>query len=190
MPKMSNPKTSYKQVQRLGGKAAVFVRGVMLFDESNKLRDHQEAGLAAVRELGEEISIPYVSKLTALMGAAGILDKERKGRSFTVSPGVAYDDFTKWIDENFEWGTSIEDLPDDQTILERSTFLDQINHDGAVRLSNDHPLGKSAYSLAREKFATGEYDMVFIKREWDVMAVHPNHQTEHEVTYISSVSDQ
>ena len=193
MPKTKNPHSAFKQLQRLGGKAAVFVRGMLteLYEEDEtRLRKVQEVGLEAVRSLGEEISIPYISKLSALLQDAQVITKERKGRSFVVDHGDSSQEFWLWMKDNPDWGISIEDLPDDDVVAERSQFLDQINECGAVRLSNDNPLGKAAYSLAREKFTTGEYDMVFVKRDWDVMAVSPTHQIEHEVTYISSVSDQ
>jgi len=188
--KTKNPHGAMKQIQSLGGKAAVFVRGVMLFDESTKLREVQEAGLEAVRELGEDISVPYISKLTASLGVADILIKERTGRSFKVVYGSNYDEFAKWIDDNPDWGTTINEPVSDEVIIERSRLLDQMAEDGAVRVSNDHPLGKAAYMLAREKFSSGEYDMVFVKRDWDVMAVNPHHGSENDVTYMSSVSDQ
>jgi hypothetical protein len=193
MPKTKNSRSSLVQVQRLGGKAAVFVRGMLLeiYDQDEKrLRKAQEAGLLAVRELGEEISVPYISKLSGILQDADVLVKQRVGRSFQVDLGDSFDELWVWIENNPDWGTAIEDLPDDEVIQERSQFLDQMNADGAVRINYDRPLGKAAYSLARDKFNLGEYDMIFVRSGWDVMAVNPDEQTEHEVTYISSVANQ
>jgi len=193
MPKGKNPHASLRQLQMLGGKAAVFVRGMLtdIYDhDEDKLRKAQEAGMFAVRDLGDEISVPYVSKLSALLQDAKVITKERSGRSFKVDRGDSFGDFWVWIENNPDWGLSVQDLPDDETVNERSAFLDQMNEDGAVRLSADNPLGKAAYSLARDKFTIGEYDMVFVRSGWDIMAVNPDHQIEHEVTYISSVANQ
>lgn len=161
-----------RKVTNLAGKAAVFVRGFIEFcdtfpqddDGGIPMRKAQEAGLAAVEELGEEISIPYVSKLTNLLIATGVIRRERLGRKYQVWGDSNYPWLVDHL-ENSTWGqTMTAELPMEQ-VKARSEFLDHMNGNGFVRITNDNPLPKAAYQVAIDKFKAGDYDMVFVQRD-------------------------
>jgi hypothetical protein len=162
----------YKKLQTLDGKAAVFVRGFMdhlvdngleQADDGLPMRKAQEAGQAAVEELGEEISIPYISKLSVLLQDCKVVYKERRGKKFMLFPGVEFDPFYDFITER-SYGTSMtKELPMDQ-VMARSAFIDHMRDIGYWRITVEEPLSKAAYQVAIDKFKAGDYDMVFIDR--------------------------
>lgn len=161
-----------RKITNLGGKAAVFVRGFIEFcdtypqtdDSGIPMRKAQEAGQAAVQELGEEISIPYISKLTNLLIACDVLVRERKGKHYRVKGAMNYPWLIEYL-ENNGWGQGMTtELPIDQ-IQARSRLLDRMNDHGFVRIQADAPLEKAAYQVAIDKFKSGDYDMVFVERD-------------------------
>lgn len=180
------PTLNYKKLQTLDGKAAVFVRGFMDYltdnginraDDGLPLRKAQEAGQANVKELGEEISLPYISKLSALLQDCQVVYKERRGKKFMLFPGIEFDPFYDFITDR-SYGTSMtKELPIDQ-IQARSAFLDHMREYGAVRIKATDPLNKAAYQVAIDKFKSGEYDMVFLlkDRDLDVLDYGPSHE--------------
>lgn len=158
-----------KKVTVLNGKSAVFIRGFMeyLLEPGNdpKLRKAQEAGQQAVAELGDEISVQYISKMSKLLQEENIINKTREGRHFTTTPGKNLHPFMQFLEDNPTWGTSLKrELSEDQ-ITARSQFLDEMKNIGLVRIEADHPLDKAAYAVAQEKFKAGDYDMVFIRAD-------------------------
>lgn len=176
----------YRKIQQLDGKAAVFVRGMLDFIEAHPLpeiplRKAQEAGQHAVEELEETISVPYISKLSVLLQQARIIRKERRGQKFIVFRDIHYSVFRIYM-EGKSYGESLtKELPIDQVML-RSAFIDHMQERGSVRISIDKPLAKAAYQVAMDKFKRGEYDMVFIKREYQtILAVDHDKGIEEEV---------
>ena len=163
---------NYKKLQTLDGKAAVFVRGMMdhltdnaleAQDDGLPMRKAQEAGQAAVKELGEEISIPYISKLSVLLQDCNVLYKERRGKKFMLFPGVEYEPFADFIVDKGYGLSMTKELPMDQVMM-RSAFLDHMKEMGWWRITIEEPLSKAAYQVAMEKFKSGDFDMVFIDR--------------------------
>jgi len=164
---------NYKKLQTLDGKAAVFVRGMMdhltdnaleAQDDGLPMRKAQEAGQAAVKELGEEISIPYISKLSVLLQECNVLYKERRGKKFMLFPGVEYEPFADFIVDKGYGLSMTRELPMEQ-VKARSEFLEWMKDMGAVRIQADEPLEKAAYQIAIDKFKAGDYDMVFVRRD-------------------------
>lgn len=164
---------NYKKLQTLDGKAAIFVRGMMDYlvdnginqvDDGLPMRKAQEAGQQAVKDLGEDISVPYISKLSQLLQECQVFYKERRGKKFMLFPGIEFDPFYEFITEK-SYGTSMtKELPIDQ-VMARSAFLDHMKEMGWWRITIEEPLTKAAYQVAMEKFKSGDYDMVFIDRE-------------------------
>lgn len=158
-------------LNHLSGKAAAFVRGFLthLADSpgyESTLRKAQDAGVRYVEELGETISIPYVSKLTKQLESSGVVDKVRKGRHYKVAGHMDNPTFITMLRVlETEWGTTIEAEDSPVTIAVRSLFLDHMSDNGAVRISKDNPLPKAAYQVAIDKFKSGQYDMVFIESD-------------------------
>lgn len=159
-------------LRHLSGKAAVFVRGFIehVFDQpayTAKLRKAQDAGVRGVTELGDTISIPYVSKLTKLLETSGVVEKTRKGKGYEVTKGERFFDLAKYLKDS-EWGQMLEREDSAETISARSEFLDLMGQKKAVRITQDKPLPKAAYQVAIDKFKSGKYDMVFVDRTIDL----------------------
>lgn len=159
------------KIKDLGGKAAVFVRGfgeyLLELDEKgiNKvlLRKAQEAGLQAVIDKGEVMSIPYVSQLSGRLDQEGYFDKARIGKSYNCTFNEAqmdkFFDLLDGTDYGVDVGTaelSIQDMKDRNAILEHLT-----EHEGVV-IYKERPLPKAAYKLLIDKFNKGEVVMAFV----------------------------
>jgi DNA-binding IscR family transcriptional regulator len=159
-------------LQPLSGKAAVFVRGMIHYVCSHEpardipLRKAQAAGMAAVDELGETISVPYVSKLTKLLESADIVTKARKGKGYVLNLPSDTTALDQVIDHmGSEWGTMIEKEASEATIRMRSAMIDHMTDVGHVRIEAEEPIDKVAYQVLIEKFKAGQYDMVFVHRD-------------------------
>lgn len=169
-----------RKITNLGGKAAVFVRGFIEFcdtypqtdDSGIPMRKAQEAGQSAVQELGEEISIPYISKLTNLLIASSVLIRERVGKHYRVTGAMNYPWLIEYL-ENTGWGRSMTTELPIEAIQARSALLDHMAFYGAVRIQADEPLDKAAYQVAYDKFKSGQYDMVFVERD-HLISLLPN----------------
>lgn len=148
-------------------KAQVFARGFAEYAELGmpaKLRDCQNAGADAIRELGEQLSVPYISKLTKNLEALGVVEKVRVGRGFVVHPGPKWQDFIDFLPTS-SFGLSLEVTLPDEDVIERSGMIDYLTgHDG-VRISNSRPLPKAGYRVLIERFKEGKLDMVFVKSD-------------------------
>lgn len=161
-------------LDRLSGKAAVFVRGLIQYLDKQspsidmKLRPAQKAGMDAVEALGETISVPYVSKLTKLLETSGVVNKIRKGKGYVLNRDIQFEAVADYLEESFQWGTTIEREDSEDTIRIRSEFLDLMGQKKAVRITNESPLSKVAYQVAIDKFKSGKYDMVFVDRTIDL----------------------
>jgi len=176
------------KLKNLEGKAAVFVRGLMDFVESVKdpegvhLRHAQDAGMAAVIEADEVISVPYISKLTVLLQACRVVRKERRGKKYMLFPDLNYIAFVEHM-EKYNYGISLEKGESMDRVIARSKFLDFMQENPGVRIARDNTLDKAAYQIAMDKFKRGEYDMVFVKREYQtILAVNHDKGIEEEVT--------
>lgn len=193
---MNTTDLTKRKILNLGGKAAVYVRGFMEFcdtfpqtdDGGIPMRKAQEAGLAAVEDLGEEISIPYISKLTNLLISSGVVSRERVGRKYIVKADELYPWLTDHLDSN-SWGRSMTaELPIEQ-VTARSAFLDHMNAQGAVRIKSNEPLAKAAYQVAIDKFKAGTYDMVFVDSGVDLKAYADGDLVKPWVTTHASVGE-
>lgn len=167
-----------RKVTILNGKSAVFVRGfvehLMEPGADAKLRKAQEAGQSAVLELGEDISVQYISKMSKLLQEEGIVTKTREGRHFHLSPGRNLHPFVQFLENNAAWGTSTKRELTETQITARSEFLDEMKNVGLVRIEANDPLDKAAYQVAQEKFKSGDYDMVFIRADLRISEVDSN----------------
>lgn len=159
------------ELQNLSGKAAVFVRGVIQHLDNQeppidmKLRPTQKAGMDAVEALGESISVPYVSKLTKLLETSGVVNKIRKGKGYVLNKDLKFEDVADYLEDSFQWGTSIEREDSEDTVRMRSAMLDHMTDVGSVRIEAEAPLDKVAYQVLIDKFKAGKYDMVFVQRD-------------------------
>ena len=175
------------ELDRLSGKAAVFVRGfiehVSRTNVQNRdiaLRPTQAAGMSAVEELGDTISVPYVSKLTKLLETADVIYKNRKGKGYIVIPGNNFTEMTDLL-HNSGWGRTIEREASEDDIRMRSAILDHMTDVGHVRIEAENPIDKRAYQVLIDKFKQGHYDMVFVDR--DIALEEPNLSGEHPETF-------
>lgn len=175
------------ELDRLSGKAAVFVRGfiehVSRTNVQNRdiaLRPTQAAGMSAVEELGDTISVPYVSKLTKLLETADVIYKNRKGKGYIVIPASNFTEMSDLL-HNSGWGRTIEREASEDDIRMRSAILDHMNDVGHVRIEAENPIDKRAYQVLIDKFKQGQYDMVFVDR--DIALEEPNLSGEHPETF-------
>jgi hypothetical protein len=166
----------------LTGKAAVFVRGLLNHIEIESktdlpLRPAQKAGMDAVEELGETISIPYISKLTKVLETADVITKHRKGKGYVLNKDLNFEDTITFLTES-DFGMTVEKEASEDDIRMRSAIIDHMNDVGHVRIEAEHPVDKRAYQVLIDKFKAGKYDMVFVDR--DIQLVEPNeHPDEH-----------
>lgn len=176
------------ELNHLSGKAAVWVRGFVSHALSHgagevKLRPAQKAGMDAVEELGETISVPYVSKLTKLLEEANVVTKTRKGKGYVITPGENLNQMGEHLHDS-EWGSTIEREDSDDTIRMRSAILDHMTDVGSVRIEAERPLDKRAYQVLIDKFKAGKYDMVFVDRDVPLRMVEDDGETGYHVETI------
>jgi hypothetical protein len=182
----------YRKLATLDGKAAVFIRGMMNFIQAHPLpeaplRGAQDAGKAAVEELDETISIPYISKLSVLLQQARVISKERRGQKFIVLRDIYFHDFREHM-ELKNYGESVEKEETMDRVVARSQFLDFMQANPGIRISKDNTIDKAAYQVAYDKFKRGDYDLIFVKREYTtILAVNPDEGIEEEVTTMDVV---
>lgn len=159
------------ELNHLSGKAAVWVRGftehvarTAVQKDDIKLRPAQKAGMAAVEELGDTISIPYISKLTKLLEEARVITKSRKGKGYVIVKDDRFEDVLAEL-HNSGWGREIQKEASEDDIRMRSAMLDHMTDVGHVRIEAEAPLDKRAYQVLIDKFKQGQYDMVFVDRD-------------------------
>lgn len=157
------------------GKAAVFIRGFMtkfnsLTDEGKQvaLRVCQNAGLDAVNELGENISVPYISKLARELSDEGVIGKKKQGRKYFLKPTDKTDAFLDWMNEHSDWGADMQ--VEDTTGIEDKMEIVKIlkKHKGLVIYASD-PLPKVQYGFLMKKFNEGKLDMAFVMADQNVI---------------------
>ena len=168
---MAGKSMKVTQIKDLGGKAAVFVRGFgeFLLDLDEKginkvlLRKAQEAGLQAVIDKGEVMSIPYVSQLSGRLDQEGYFDKARIGKSYNCTFNEAQlDKFFDLLDET-DYGTDVGagDM-NIQDMKDRNGILAHLEEFEGVVIHKARPLPKAAYKLLIDKFNKGELVMAFV----------------------------
>lgn len=170
------------------GKAAVFVRGFMTefwkrqraADEKGTeaiipLRVCQDAGLAAVQELGEDISVPYVSKLARQIASDGLVSKKKKGRKFYLSDTSDTELFMDWLQGRPDWGVDIRS-DEDNEIRQRMDIIEFMKEHRGVVIHPEHQLPKAQYSFLMKKFAEGKLKMVLMYEEDDAYRMGPQDQ--------------
>lgn len=156
-------------LERLSGKAAVWVRGFIEHASSQtgpgdvKLRPAQKAGMDAVEELGETISIPYISKLTKQLETSGVVIKARKGKGYVITSGENFNQVAEHLFDT-AWGSTIEKEATEDDIRMRSAIIDHMNDTDHIRIEAENPIDKRAYQVLIDKFKAGQYDMVFVHR--------------------------
>lgn len=150
------------------GKAAVFVRGFMNkfaeLQEQNKpipLRLCQNAGLAAVQELSENISVPYISKLARELSDDGVVAKAKQGRKYFMKATDKTDVFLDWLDDNPHWGVDLH-ADDTLAVQDKMEIVAFMRKYKGVIISASEPLPKSQYSYLMKKFNEGKLVMAFI----------------------------
>lgn len=153
----------------LAGKSAVFVRGFMDYwdkyagedwEKAVPLRDCQEAGKQAVEELGEAISIAYISKLARQLSQEKILKKTKKGRNYYLEAGPNVTTYWAAIEADEAWGTDLnsEAL---REVDERMKIGDFMKENRAVEIYAEAPLPKAMYSYLMKRFTEGKYKIIF-----------------------------
>lgn len=166
MPSKNN--LSKTKLADLNGKSAVFVRGfiehlLVCMDEGVRpiyLRDCQDAGVDAVQELGDDISVSYLSQLSNKIELeTRSYEKKLQGKKYTL---VLRD--TRKLqdlvnDENF--GRDLKPKQSVSDVEARSAMIDHLVEYGGVRIYADRPVPKAPYALLREQFMKGELVMVF-----------------------------
>ena len=90
--------------------------------------------------------------ITTQLARAGVLFRQRKGRSFWVFKGTKFDDFSE---------ETIPDHSPDSVAL-RIQAANLIKAEGAVRISHDWPMPKEMWKYFMAQFNSGKVDMVFI----------------------------
>lgn len=165
----------------LSPKARVFARGFidyMLIHTKDPalgtpLRKAQDAGLKALTDEDETISVPYISKLTVMLENQGLIIKVRRGKSFAVVQGApsVWSSFVELLESG--WGSSLDEAIPDEVVQARSEVLDFMNERGAIIITKANLVSKPQYQLLNEKFNAGEYDMAFVKRTHNLSVSDP-----------------
>jgi hypothetical protein len=152
-------------VQNLSGMSAIFARGFITcyIDGAERLRECQEAGLAAVKEFETDISVSYISTLTRKLRAAGVIIQEKRGRSFYLSDGPNIDEFLEFIGDNPDYGTRLTGTEDEDTV--RAQAYGHLEEHGAILSRIDNQIPKAAYKMLIKKFQAGELNLAFIKAD-------------------------
>jgi hypothetical protein len=154
--------TNFPEIESMSGKDAVFIRGFMqaFFEGDDSLRQCQEAGKAAVEQLDDIISVPYISKLSKVLVTSRIITKRKVSRHYVLSKSSLADDFQAFLEERPYWGGSLTGKEQDP--IDRKALLDHLDEYHCVRSTVDHQLPKAAYALMMQKFKKGQYDIAFI----------------------------
>jgi len=157
---------------QLTGKAAVFVRGFMEFYDkqvagSDTLRGCQEAGLQAVKDLGDDISVAYISRLARDLANEKVIAKSKKGRRFFLRDAEYTDEFLDWLEQNPVWGMDLN--PDAMSeIGERMQILDFLDEHRAVLINKDRPVPKAQFRLLMKLFSEGKLSMAYVNSDLPV----------------------
>jgi hypothetical protein len=156
------------------GKAAVFVRGFMTkfaeLQEQGKpipLRICQNAGLTAVQELSENISVAYISKLARELSDDGVVAKTKQGRKYFMKATDKTELFLDWLDDNPHWGVDLH-ADDTLAVQDKMEIVSYMRQHKGVLISAADPLPKSQYSYLMKKFQEGRLNMVFVLDDQDV----------------------
>ena len=159
--------TNYN-ITTLQGKAAVFIRGFMeAFDTGVSLRDCQEAGKRAVEDLGDNISVPYISNLSRALDDENIIKKFKVGRKYFVKPGPGYQDFVEWWDAHEDFGLSLTQVIGVDVVQARHSLQEHIDANGGVLIRAENMLEKDVYKYLMTKFRSGELNIAYIRSGYD-----------------------
>lgn len=150
-------------VMALNGIGAIFARGFMEMyaTKERRLRECQEAGMAAVVELGETISVPYISKISRMLVEAGIVGREKVGRKFYVTDAPHLNDFLDFLEESADYGTRMRGTQDDDRA--RLAVFEHLEEHGSVRSTGEQRIPKAAYKMLMQQVQSGELDIVIVK---------------------------
>ena len=152
-----------KNTTRYTGKAAVFVRGFMehYYNGNTALFDCQAAGKQATLDAGDELSIPYISKLSRALVSDGIVERYKVGAKYFNRDGEHTAAFKEFLAEHEDWGLlttgTVQDLRD------RNGVLDEIEAHGAVRGGEGNLIPRSAFSTLMKMVNEGKLDIAFVK---------------------------
>lgn len=154
--------TAMKETIGLTGKGAVFVRAFMeTFEPNVSLRECQDAGRVAVEELGEDISVAYISNLARKLTIHHIVDKRKEGRKYFLIRSDHTNDFLDWLQDNPRWGVDLN-LDGLVEVEQRDELLNFLDERHSVLISAKHPLPKAQYRLLMKQFSEGKLDMAFV----------------------------
>jgi hypothetical protein len=148
---------------KMTGKAAVFARGFMsVFGQNVPLRECQDAGKALVEELGEEISVAYISNLSRDMHKDGIFSKRKVGRRYFLKSADFTNDFIDFLAENPEWGNDV--IPDSMLeVQQRTDIIDFLDENHSVLIHHKRQMSKASYAVLQKRFKAGQLMMAFIE---------------------------
>lgn len=157
--------------------AAVFMRNMMeaINDKDEvPLRQAQEKGQRAVDDMGGTISVAYISKLSRRIEGAQVLTRRREGRKFFLTRGSQYRAMTDYLEQNPNWGATLEQTPDLIAQAERILVAGHLNdHNHAIRVNAERKLPREAWSFLMKMYYDGKLDMAFFPTDHDVF-VRPN----------------
>lgn len=172
------------------GKGAVFIRGFMTkFEELSEkgkdipLRACQDAGLTAVQEQSENISVAYISKLARELVEDGVVAKKKKGRKFYMQKTGKTDIFLNWLEDNENWGTDLHEV-EDLEIQEKMEIAKYMKDHKAILIFADDPMPKHQYSYLMKQFKEGKLDMVFVDADYSPY-IRPNEDEDEEYIPVS-----
>lgn len=179
--------TTLDQLKKLNNKSAIIARGIMDYFESeaddySKLRSCQAAALEYARELGADISgTSLTSKVGKMMRDAGVFKqfggKPKRGEGYTLVPGKNFDEFSNFLDENKDFGTSLSGQVTMSQIRARTEVMDHFDKHGAYRINGEtHPVPSYTYNFLRSMLNEGKLDVVFVLPK-TVVAIKHQQQT-------------
>lgn len=163
----------FDQLKRLNNKSAIIARGIMDYFQSNepdqsKLRACQAAALEYAQEMGADITgTSLTSKIAKDMRDAGVFQqfsgKPKRGEGYVLEPGPKFDEFSEFIEDNEDYGTSMQGQAKISQIRMKSELLDHIEARGGYRINGDtHPTDSATYNFLRQMLNDGKLDAIFV----------------------------
>jgi hypothetical protein len=155
-------------IWNLSGKAAVFARGFMEHYQNREddkkpitLRECQEAGAQAVADLGDEISVAYISKLGREITKSKIVGKVKTGRNYYLVEDEETDNFFADLELYENWGKDLN--PDAmEELTQRTEIIEYMKKFRGVVIEAGNQLPKAQYSFLMKKFNEGKIKMAFM----------------------------
>ena len=137
--------------------AALFIRGFLesIDENGTPLRECQDNGRATVEEFELNMSTPYISKLSKLLGTENVIDKHKEGKHYVATPGDNFDAMMEFLEKNPDWGNT--DGKDEQVKAKARV----VNAGYYLRASSDERLSPEAWKILYQALMDGEVEMMF-----------------------------